>query len=193
VEDDCCRGAFLRGAFLLSGAVSVPAPGRPDSPKYHLEIAGTHYYVMREFYTLLRDMELSLRLISRKNGYLLYCKAAAAVGESLARAGAVQAYMVILQLMMESSLRNEINRKVNCETGNISRVVEAAAAQCAAIEMLQKSGRFDSLPDVLKETALLRMENPELPLSELEKASQIGRSALYHRLRKIVALAEETV
>jgi hypothetical protein len=191
VEDECCRGAFVRGVYLLAGSVSVPLPEADKAIKYHLEIAGTHYYIMREFLTLLRDMDLPLRLISRKNGYLLYCKAASAVGEFLAHAGAMQSYMHILQLMMERRLRNEINRKVNCETGNINRVVEAAAAQRTAIESLQKSGRFDLLPEALKETALLRIEYPELTLTELVKVSQVGRSALYHRLRKLVALAEE--
>ena len=193
VEEDCCRGAFLRGVFLMAGSVSVPEHDGLHTAKYHLEITGSHYYVMREFNTLLRDMDLSLRLAKRKACYLLYCKAVETVGELLAHAGATRAYMAVLHLMMERRLRNNINRRVNCDSANIGRVVEAAAAQCAAIEALQQSGRFDLLPESLKQTALLRLQYPERPLSELEDVSKIGRSALNHRLRKLVALAEEEI
>lgn len=194
LEDECCRGAFLRGAFLAAGAVNRPKAVEdyaPSQEKFHLEFAGPHYYVMREFASLLRDMDMKPHMVSRKGEYVVYFKAAEAIGEVLARAGATSAYMEVLMAQMERQLRNDVNRKVNCETGNLTRVVEAASAQCEAIERLRADGRFEQLSEALKQTAEVRAENPEWSLSELAAALAVSKSALNHRLRKIVAFSRE--
>ncbi|MCL2546491.1 MAG: DNA-binding protein WhiA [Oscillospiraceae bacterium] len=193
LEDECCRSTFLRGAFLSAGAVNAPMTDelRTTTEKFHLEISGSHYYVMREFLALLREMALDPRLTRRKSGYVIYFKAAEAIGDVLLLAGAQSAYMTVVMAQMERQLRNDVNRKVNCETGNLTRIVEAATQHRIATQKLMDSGAFAALSEDLQKTAMLRVENPEWSLSELAEALSISKSALNHRLRKIVQLSKE--
>ena len=88
-------------------------------------------------------------------------------------------------------MRNKINRKVNFETANIDRSVAAATEQREAIRKLRADNRFDDLPEELKELAQLREEYPEASLKELGSllSVSLSRSGIYHRLNKIVSIA----
>ena len=187
VEEDACKSAFLRGAFLVGGYVSTPDKG------YHLELVTPHYHVSRQVSALLQDLELPAGLVTRRGIYVLYYKDSAAIEYFLSAAGATAAAMDLMLKKVERELRNDINRKVNCETANLTKTVGAAARQIAAIELLQKSGKLEQLPASLRETARLRLEHPELSLSELCAVSStpISRPGLNNRLRRLVALSEE--
>ena len=89
-------------------------------------------------------------------------------------------------------MRNKINRKVNFETANIDRSVAAATEQREAIRRLKEDGRFEALSDELKELAQLREDYPEASLKELGNllSVSLSRSGIYHRLNKIVSLAQ---
>ena len=71
-------------------------------------------------------------------------------------------------------------------------MVEAAQEQLEAIRTLQRAGLLVQLPDKLQLTAALRLENLELPLSELaeEFDPPVTKSCLNHRLRKLMELAK---
>ena len=93
---------------------------------------------------------------------------------------------------LERDLQGRVNRQVNCDSANLDKTVAAAREQLAAIQRLRASGRLDALPDKLRETAALRLEYPELSLSELAETFDppVTKSCLNHRLRKLVELAE---
>lgn len=187
VEEDCCKGAFLRGAFLTGGYVSLSGSG------YHLELVTSHYSVAREVQTLLLDMELPCGFLERRGNFMLYYKDSGSIEDFLTAAGATGSAMDLMLRKVEKDLRNQVNRKVNCETANLEKTVEASAKQAEAICQLKASGRFDSLSDSLKQTAELRLENPELPLSELRMLFNppLSRSGLNNRIKKLLSLAEE--
>lgn len=187
VEEENCKNALLRGAFLVGGYVSTPDKG------YHLELVTAHYHVARQVSALLNDMELSAGLINRRGAFVLYYKDSAAIEDFLSATGATAAAMDLMLKKVERELRNEVNRKVNCETANVNKTVSAAAAQVEAIRALQSSGRFESLSPRLKATAQLRMEHPELSLTELCQLSKtpISRPGLNNRLRRLVQLSQE--
>lgn len=187
VEDESCRSAFLRGAFLIGGYVSTPDKG------YHLELATTRYHVSRQVSALLNDMELPAGQVMRRGAYVLYYKDSNAIEDFLSAAGATGAAMDLMLKKVERELRNDVNRKVNCETANLTKTVGAAARQIAAIERLKQTGRFEELSQQLQDTAALRLNYPELSLSELcERASEpISRPGLNNRLRRLVQLGEE--
>jgi conserved hypothetical protein len=187
VEEDACKSAFLRGAFLVGGYVSTPDKG------YHLELVTPHYHVSRQVSALLQDMELPAGLVMRRGVYVLYYKDSAAIEDFLSAAGATAAAMELMLKKVERELRNDVNRKVNCETANLFKTVGAAARQIEAIEALKQSGRLEQLPPPLRETAQLRLDHPDLSLSELCALSPtpISRPGLNNRLRRLVALSEE--
>lgn len=187
VEEDCCKSAFLRGAFLVGGYLSTPDKG------YHLELTTSHYRVSRQTSALLLDMELPPGYIQRRGNHVLYYKDSTLIEEFLTSAGATGSAMELMLKKVERDLRNNVNRKVNCETANLSKTVDASARQIAAIETLRRRGLLKDIPAPLLETALLREQYPEMSLSELCAVHdrQISRPGLSNRLRKLVALAEE--
>lgn len=188
VEDEPSRAAFLRGAFLVGGYVSTPEKG------YHLELVTPHYHVARQTSALLLDMELPAGQLMRRGIHVLYYKDSTAIEDFLSACGATGAAMDLMLKKVERELRNDVNRKVNCETANLTKTVGAAARQIAAIRRLEASGRLKNLPEALRLTARLRIEHPELSLTELCAVfpEAISRPGLNNRLRRLVQLGEET-
>lgn len=187
LETDCCRRAFLRGAFLAGGSVTDP------EKRYHLELSTTHLSVSRETQTLLQEMGLSAKETERKGSSILYYKQSESIEDFLTAIGAPVSAMAVMSAKIEKDWRNTANRKVNCDSANLDKIVAAAQEQLAALRRLQERDAFDCLPDKLKQTALLRMEYPEAALSELAELHDppVSKSAINHRMRKLQALAAQ--
>ena len=188
LEEDEERLAFLRGAFLSGGSVTDPAK------RYHLELTTSHYKVSREACALLLDAGFSPKETTRGGNSILYFKQSDMIEDFLTAIGAPVCAMGVMEAKVEKDLRNGINRRVNCETANLTKVVDASIEQVAAIRKLQKQGRLKELPPKLRETAKLRLDNPEATLQELAAMQDppVSKSAMNHRMRKLVALADES-
>ena len=90
-------------------------------------------------------------------------------------------------------MRNNVNRKVNCETANINKTVSAAVKQIQDIEYIRDTAGLNSLAEGLEEIAVLRLEYPEATLKELGTmlTPQVGKSGVNHRLRKLSEIASK--
>ena len=192
LEEEAQCMAYLRGAFLAGGSVTDPAK------RYHLEMTTSHYKVSRETCALLLECGFSPKELTRGGNNILYFKQSDYIEDFLTAIGAQVAAMGVMEAKVEKDLRNGVNRRVNCETANLTKVVDASMGQMAAIRALEASGELDKLPGRLRETALLRKENPEATLQELAAmlTPPITKSAINHRMRKLLELAralEETV
>lgn len=187
LEKDCCRLAFLRGAFLSGGSVTDPAK------RYHLELTTNHHKVSRETEHLLSEQGFAPKATLRNGSSILYFKQSEAIEDVLAWLGAPVAAMGVMEAKIEKEMKNKINRIVNCDNANTSKVVEAAQAQIAAIRALRERGVYEGLPEKLKQTAELREANPDANLMELAELFDppLTKSALNHRLRKLCELAAE--
>ena len=187
LEKDCCRRAFLRGAFLAGGSVTDP------EKRYHLELSTTHWKVSRETGTLLLEMELPTKETERKGSSVLYYKQSEAIEDFLTVIGAPVSAMAVMEAKIEKDWRNEANRKTNCDSANVDKAVAAAQEQLAAIRKLAERAVLETLPEKLRQTAALRREYPETTLSELAELHEppISKSAVNHRMRKLLALAAE--
>ncbi len=187
LEEEHCRTAFFRGAFLAGGSVTDPAKG------YHLEVGTSHYHVGREMPALLRESGFEPKSAERKSNYLTYFKQSEYIEDFLTAIGAPVAAMEIMNAKVEKNLRGSVNRRVNCEAANLDKAVDAAIGQLEALRILKSRGMLDSVPDKLKEAAILRRENPELTLSQLAELCDppVSKSAFNHRLRKLMAMAQE--
>lgn len=187
LEDEEDRIAFLRGAFLAGGSVTDPAK------RYHLELTTSHYKVCRETYALIMDVGFSPKALTRGGSSILYFKQSDFIEDFLTAIGAPVCAMGVMEAKVEKDLRNGVNRRVNCETANLTKVVDASMEQIAAIRRLQGSGKLDELPVKLRQTAGLRLENPEATLTELAEMLDppVSKSALNHRMRKLIELASE--
>ena len=187
LEERCCRGAFLRGCFFAGGSAIDPLK------RYHLELTTSHLQASRELEVLLRECGYPPKNIARNSSFVTYFKQSDQIEDFLTFIGAPVASMQVMSAKMEKDLRNSVNRRLNCDTANLDKAVEAAQKQAETIRKLQTAGKLDQLPDKLRQTAETRLENPELPLSELALILDppVTKSCLNHRLRKLMALAEE--
>ena len=185
LEEEAECMAYLRGAFLAGGSVTDPAK------RYHLEMTTSHYKVSRETCARLIECGFSPKELSRGGNNILYFKQSDYIEDFLTAIGAQVSAMGVMEAKVEKDLRNGVNRRVNCETANLTKVVDASMGQMAAIRALEEAGELDKLPGKLRETALLRRENPEATLQELAAMLNppITKSAINHRMRKLLELA----
>ena len=183
LEEDCCRAAFFRGAFLAGGSVTDP------SYRCHLELVTEHRSVSGEAYALLREMGFSPKDTVRAGRSMLYFKQSEAIEDFLTTIGAPGAAMGLMGAKIEKDMRNAINRKVNCDSANADKIVSAAQAQ---LERIRAVG-LDKLPEDLRAVALLRIANPEASLADLAALSDppISKSGLSHRMRRLMSYSAE--
>ena len=188
VEEDCCKAAFLRGAFLAGGSVTDPEKG------YHMELATTHHSVAPETYALMQEAtHFSPKNARRGGGQVLYLKQSEQIADFLTFLGAPVAAMGIMEARLEKELNNKVNRRCNCDDANLSKVVEAAQEQLGAIRILRERGILESLPGKLQQAAKAREENPEATLTELAAMMEpaITKPAMNNRMKRLVELSKE--
>ena len=186
LEEESDKLAFLRGAFLAGGSVTDPAK------RYHLELTTSHYKVSRETSALLYEVGFSPKELTRNGSSILYFKQSDYIEDFLTAIGAPVCAMGVMEARVEKDLRNGVNRRVNCETANLTKVVDASIDQIAAIKKLGEKGLLEQLPPKLRQTAQLRRENPEATLQELAEllTPPVSKSAMNHRMRKLIELSK---
>ena len=187
LEEDCCRISFLRGAFLAGGSVTDP------EKRYHLELATTHRQVERETFTLMQELGFAPKESAREGNALLYFKQSDAIADFLTAVGAPVTGMAVITTRVEKEMRNTITRQINCDSANADKTVNAEHEQLTAISRYASLYGLDSLPDPLKDAALLRITNPAASLADLAKLSfpAVTKSCLSHRLKKIADMVQE--
>lgn len=185
INEDCCKRAYLRGAFLGGGSVTSP------DKSYHFEIE-THYQdLSRDLLKFLEEEDIPAKNVERKSGYVTYIKDSDQIGDIIALMGATDAFFYLYNIKIEKNMKNKINRKVNCEVANINKITSAAVKQIGAIKKLAALGK--KLPDRLAEVASLRLEYPEASITELGNmlSPPISKSGVNHRLKKIMETADK--
>lgn len=186
LQQMCCRRAFIRGAFLAGGSISDP------NKSYHFEIVCRTLGQAEQLRDMINSFEMEAKIVERKKYQVVYLKEGAQIVDMLNIMEAHVALMNLENVRILKEMRNSVNRKVNCETANISKTVNAAVKQLEDIEYIRDKAGLDSLPDNLRAVALMRLENPDAPLKELGTLLNppVGKSGVNHRLRKISEIAE---
>jgi cell division protein WhiA len=186
VKKSCCRSAFLRGCLIGAGSANSPLR------EAQLEILTPHETLAGDLVRLLQAMEFHPGMRFRRGSYVVYLKGRDEVAGLLALAGAHEAALQVEEQSVVREVRSRANRLANCDSANLRRTSGAAARQLEAIATLRRSGRLERLPAALREAAELRVRYPYLNLGELAEAGGEGvsRSAMNHRLRRLVQAAE---
>lgn len=179
--------ALIRGAFLGAGSINNP------ENLYHLEISFINQENMEFTKNIIENFSIKMKELVSKNKYSLYLKDGEEISNFLALIGANKAVMKFEDIRIQKEMRGKVNRIVNCETANLNKTINAAIEQISAIKKLQKTGEFNKLDENLKEIAKLRLENPDISLTELGKMlkNPIGKSGVNYRLKKIMEIADE--
>lgn len=187
VENNCCKRAYLRGAFMAGGSVN-----NPEGSSYHLEISSMYEEHCRALVELANEFQLNARFIERKKGFVLYIKEGEKIIEFLNIIGAHQALFKFEDVRIMRDMRNSVNRIVNCETANLNKTIGAAVRQIENIRYLEKHLGLEKLPDKLREVAEVRLAHPDMNLKEVGELlnGKVSKSGVNHRLRKIDEMAE---
>ena len=187
VERNCCKQAFIRGAFLATGSLTDPEKG------YHFEIVTGDERKAVQLQELIRSFQIDAKIVLRKKSHVVYVKEGAQIVDMLAIMEANVALMNLENIRILKEMRNSVNRKVNCETANINKTVNAAVKQIEDIRLIESTTGFHNLSEGLAEIAELRLQYPEATLKELGIMlnPQVGKSGVNHRLRKLSEIADE--
>ncbi|MBR5588739.1 MAG: DNA-binding protein WhiA [Phascolarctobacterium sp.] len=184
LSKQCCKRAFLRGAFLGGGSISRP------SSDYHLEMVTGNEDFAHSIIKVMHTFSMKAKLTDRKNDYIVYLKDGESITNFLRVIGAHNSMMELENVRVLKEMRNNVNRRVNCETANLGKVVKAAVRQVNCIKFIDEHMGLSELPQALQDTARLRLEYPDASLNELvEYSGGIGKSGINHRLKKLQEMA----
>lgn len=186
IFQDCCKRVFLRGAFLGVGTLSSP------EKSYDLEFVCVSGGDAELISGILLALGINHAVTIRKSAHVVYIHDGDCVSELLGLMEAHKGLLALENVRVVKELRGDVNRRVNCETANLTKQAMAFVKQKEAIESLMRRGEFSGLSDSLREIAEKRLEYPDASLEELGQmlSTPLGKSGVNHRLRRIVALAE---
>lgn len=193
--DEKTKIAYLKGAFIGCGTSSIKLSqlgSKLPTTGYHVEFPSRHKQFLESVQALLAEFNISSKISTRKNIFVLYIKDSESIKDLLALLGAVESVFSLSDEMARRGLRNTVNRQVNCINANISKTVEASIKQVEAINLINKKIGLESLPEDLQEVAVLRLANQQESLEELLKLStlKLTKSGLNHRFRRILKIAQ---
>jgi DNA-binding protein WhiA len=187
LENDDCKKAYIRGAFLGAGSISNP------EKNYHVEFVTHNLDYAEELSRLINSYAISSKVIQRKGSHIIYIKEGEQIVDLLNIIGAHTSLLELENVRIMKEMRNNVNRLVNCETANLSKTVNAAIRQVESIKLIQAELGLQRLPKNLRDIAELRLVYPDESLKELGDLLNppVGKSGVNHRLRRIEKIAEE--
>lgn len=187
IMKDCCKRAFIRGAFMAAGSISDP------NKSYHFEIKCNSEKKANQLIELLENYNIDGKMVARKGGYVVYIKEGEGIVDVLNVMEAHVSLMEMENVRILKGMSNYYNRQVNCETANIKKTVATSVRQIDDIDFIIKNKGMDYLPEKLQDIAWVRKENPDASLQELGEMLDppLGKSGVNHRLRKICQIAQE--
>ena len=191
-EKPCCLKSFFKGLYLSCGHSTVPNVNKSKKTRYHTELEFSHSATAYAAAEKLGENGVAAGIVRRKNQYVVYLKSGEEMKNFFAFLSLPVSVLKLTELMVNGEMTNMINRRKNCDIGNVVRQMDASEKQIAAIKLIEEKAGLAVLkkPDLIK-TAKARLENPEDSAAELAEKLSVGKSCLNHRLRKILSVAEE--
>lgn len=189
IENDCCKRAYIIGAFLGTGSCSLPKEEQRSG--YHLEIIFSNRFLADDFGDLLAQFEILAKCVDRKGARVVYLKSRESISDFLHLIGAESALETLGEVAVRKDVRNRINRVANCMQQNYDKSVLASVKQVQAIEAIEQIVGLDSLDANLRAVAEARLADKEASLKELSERLGLSKSCLNHRFRRLVQLAAE--
>ena len=185
IENDNCKRAIVRGAFLGAGSINNP------SRTYHLEINLSTKDNMEFLDEILKQCNIRCKKLENNNS--IYLKDGEEISSIIALFGASSSVLKFEDIRVQKEMNGKVNRIVNCQSANLNKTLNASVEQIDAIRRLQQSNKSNNLDDNLKELALLRLEYPDMSLVELGKKLKepLGKSGVNYRLKRIIKIAED--
>lgn len=180
-------GVFVAGVFLACGSVNDP------SKEYHLEFAVSEEKLADELVTVLGNIGVNSRVVTRRGQYVVYIKGSESIEDTLTFIGAQSCTIELMNVKIFKDVRNKANRIANCDSANIDKVVNTALRQIEDIVLIDKTLGLENLSEELREVAYMRLSNTDMSLKDIAAALEtpISRSGVNHRFKKLSAMADE--
>lgn len=190
VAKSCCKGAYLRGAYLASGSVNDP-----KRSNYHLEVYVANEEHAQQLAELSNHFHLNAKVTARKKGFIMYIKEAEKIADFIGLIGATTSLFEFEDIRITRDMRNSVNRVMNCELANVQKSLNAAEEQIHNINLVYEFIGREMISEKLQVAAAYRVENPDLTLGDLAEllASEgypVSKSGLNHRFRKLAEMAK---
>ena len=187
IKKGCCRKAYIRGALMAAGSMSDPAKS------YHLEFICRSAEKAEAVRDILASFGIVSKVMTRKQSDIVYIKGSDGIADTLNLAGAHRCLLDMENIRVLRGISGNVNRKVNCETANLGKTIEASVEQIRSIEKIRDTKGFAFLAPALRQAAEARLENPDLSLKDLGAllSPPVGKSGMNHRLRKLKQIADE--
>ncbi len=186
IKKDCCKRAYLRGAFLAAGSISNP------EKSYHFEIKCINENKANQIVSIFKFFNVDAKTINRKNKYVVYLKDSEKVVDALNIMEAPVALLEVETIKVDKEMNNRINRQMNCDQANINKTVNASRRLIEDINYIDEEVGLSYLPEKLQAIAKIRVENPDASLQDIGDmmVPALGKSGVNHRLRKISEIAQ---
>ena len=183
---ECCKIAYIRGAFLGGGSVNAP------DKKYHIEFSAKTDADAKTLSEILEEFDFKPKITHRKGKTVVYIKERAQIAELIGYMSNGRAGLEFLSVQVEKEIKSSAQRQVNCDSANMDKLAKASSKPVEAIKLIKSAHKWSALPDVLREIGELRLKNPDVSLEALGKMTKqgIGKSGVNHRLNRIVEYAE---
>ena len=191
IADDCCKKEYIKGVLIGCGSVSGVDVDNDRSVDYHLEWIFNGEQTALDFLELLSEFNIFARKVTRKKVYVVYIQKFEQITDLLVLCGANQAMLTLNDEYAKRTIKNSVNRISNCENANISKTINASVEQMRAIDTIAQTIGLDSLDNDLYDICMLRLANSEESLKELSELSELTKSAINHKLNKIIKLAKD--
>ena len=184
LSEDCCKRAFVRGAFLATGTVSDP------EKEYRLEFMTKKDTLCRMLCEALEAYRLHPKISMRNGRYVIYFKKEEEISDVLKMLNAPQGVWKLMDAKIQKDCTNAVNRRMNCDMANINKTMQTSEVQRMAIASIRENGMFSRLPEILKEMAKVREEYPEASMADLGAIMGISKGAVSNRLKKLMEYAD---
>ena len=185
VINECCKTAYIRGAFLSSGSVSNP------EKDYHLEFTTKSSAEAEFLVRILEEYEFRPKVTKRKNKNVIYIKESSQIADLIGYMTGGMAGLQIMSIQIEKELKSSTQRRVNCDSANLGKQAAASAKQITAIRRIKTARKWSAMPEVLREIGDLRVKYPDVSIEALGKMTkqEISKSGVNHRLKRIIEYA----
>ena len=193
LASECCRITYLKGVFLCVGKIYYNSDSSGNSQGYSVEFVFKDYELADDVKALCKFLGINLKSTKRGNNVVLYSKDSAVLVEFLVKIGAMNEAFELQNSLVMREMRNDANRKGNCFDANLNKTINASVEQVLAIDYIINHYGLEYLELSLQAVALLRIANPEAPLSELQKLypQPITRAGLKYKLDKIISIYKD--
>lgn len=189
-ERECCRAAFMKGAFLGGGSCTLPDKESYSRTGYHLEIVFSNKLTANEFCELLCDFEILAKCVTRKDSAVVYVKSKEVISDFLHALSADECLEKLNGIVEYKDKTNHANRVNNCSVSNIDKTLTASVNLVRAIEVISETVGLQRLDKMLFEVAEARLADKNASMQELADRLGISKSCINHRMRKILEIAK---